>query len=148
MKRWLFLLVPAAFLAYSGTSLADAPQKPNQTVTLDGMSMIDNKIGSGRAAHSGDMVVVHYSGWLYDPTEPGNKGDKFDSSLDRGQPFAFRIGVGQVIRGWDEGVTGMRVGGKRTLVVPPELGYGDRGVGNAIPPNSTLLFEVELLEIR
>ncbi|MDE1941794.1 MAG: FKBP-type peptidyl-prolyl cis-trans isomerase [Betaproteobacteria bacterium] len=148
MKRWLALLIPAAFLACSGAALAEAPNKPNQTLTMDGMTMIDSKIGNGRAAHSGDMVVVHYSGWLYDPTEPGNKGAKFDSSVDRGQPFSFRLGMGQVIRGWDEGVAGMKVGGQRTLVIPPELGYGSRGAGNVIPPNATLLFDVELLEIR
>lgn len=148
MKRWLLLLVPVAFLTTLGTAMAEAPQKPNQTVTLEGMTMIDTQTGTGRTAHKGDMVSVHYTGWLYDPTEPGSKGTKFDSSLDRGEPFSFRLGMGQVIRGWEEGVAGMKVGGKRTLVIPPELGYGARGAGSVIPPNATLLFEVELLDIR
>jgi peptidylprolyl isomerase len=88
---------------------------------------------------------MHYTGWLY---EDGTKGKKFDSSVDRNEPFAFKIGVGQVIRGWDEGVSTMKVGGKRTLIIPPELGYGARGAGGAIPPNATLIFDVELIGIK
>ena len=143
---WLF---SALLVAFCNPSWADTPPAhPTRSVTLDGMSLIDTQQGTGRAARDGDMVVVHYTGWLYDPTSPGSKGHKFDSSVDRNDPFSFRLGTGQVIRGWDKGVVGMKVGGKRTLVIPPELGYGARGAGNDIPPNATLLFDVELLEIR
>ena len=93
-------------------------------------------------------VVVHYTGWLYDPSKADGRGKKFDSSLDRGSPFSFPLGAGRVIQGWDQGVAGMKVGGKRTLIIPPEMGYGARGAGGAIPPNAALLFEVELLEVR
>jgi FKBP-type peptidyl-prolyl cis-trans isomerase FkpA len=103
--------------------------------------------GTGELSRPG-MVTVHYTGWLHDPAQPGGRGRKFDSSVDRGDPFEFRLGAGQVIRGWDEGVAGMRVGGKRTLVIPPELGYGARGAGGVIPPNATLVFDVELLGVR
>ena len=92
----------------------------------------------------GQICVMHYTGWLY---EGGKKGKKFDSSVDRGEPFSFGLGAQQVIKGWDEGVAGMKVGGKRTLVIPPELGYGSRGAGGAIPPNATLIFDVELLKV-
>jgi len=107
----------------------------------------DTTIGTGAEAISGQQISVHYTGWLYDPAAPENKGRKFDSSRDRGQPFEFTLGVGQVIGGWDQGFAGMKVGGSRTLVIPPELGYGARGAGGVIPPNATLLFEVELLGI-
>ena len=107
-----------------------------------GLQYEDTVVGSGDAAKPGDQVGVHYTGWLY---ADGRKGAKFDSSKDRGTPFEFPLGAGQVIRGWDEGVQGMQVGGSRTLVIPPALGYGARGAGGAIPPNATLLFEVELL---
>jgi FKBP-type peptidyl-prolyl cis-trans isomerase len=107
----------------------------------------DTTIGTGAEATSGQQISVHYTGWLYDPAAPENKGRKFDSSRDRGQPFEFTLGVGQVIGGWDQGFAGMKVGGSRTLVIPPELGYGARGAGGVIPPNATLLFEVELLGI-
>ncbi len=122
--------------------MADA----QETITTDsGLSYIDTEVGSGEAAKAGQRATVHYTGWLY---INGEKGDKFDSSLDRGQPFAFPLGAGRVIRGWDEGVAGMRPGGKRTLIIPPELGYGRQGAGGVIPPNATLLFEVELIEAR
>ena len=104
--------------------------------------------GTGAVARPGNTVVVHYTGWLYDPTAPEFKGQKFDSSVDRGEPFSFPLGAGRVIRGWDEGVAGMKVGAKRTLLIPPELGYGNRGAGRVIPPNATLIFDVELLEVR
>ena len=107
----------------------------------------DTTIGTGAEAISGQQISVHYTGWLYDPAAPENKGRKFDSSRDRGQPFEFTLGVGQVIGGWDQGFAGMKVGGSRTLVIPPELGYGARGAGGVIPPNATLLFEVELLGV-
>jgi len=107
----------------------------------------DTKIGTGDEATPGQRISVHYTGWLFDQNAPDNKGTKFDSSLDRGQPFEFMLGVGQVIGGWDQGFAGMKVGGQRTLIIPPELGYGARGAGGVIPPNATLLFEVELLGV-
>ncbi len=109
--------------------------------------MTDTKIGTGEEATPGQRVTVHYTGWLFDPNAPDNKGKKFDSSLDRGQPFEFMLGVGQVIGGWDQGFAGMKVGGQRTLIIPPELGYGAHGAGGVIPPHATLLFEVELLGV-
>ena len=109
--------------------------------------MIDHQIGTGALASSGKAVVVHYTGWLFDSAALDHKGRKFDSSRDRGEPFGFTLGAGQVIKGWDQGVDGMRVGGQRTLTVPPELGYGARGAGAVIPPNATLIFDVELLEV-
>jgi FKBP-type peptidyl-prolyl cis-trans isomerase FkpA len=104
--------------------------------------------GSGDEAVSGHAVTVHYTGWLYDETRDDRKGEKFDSSRDRNDPFTFRLGAGQVIRGWDEGVAGMKVGGQRTLTIPPAYGYGSRGVPGAIPPDATLVFDVELLDVR
>jgi FKBP-type peptidyl-prolyl cis-trans isomerase len=109
--------------------------------------MIDTKIGTGAEATPGQTVQVHYTGWLFDEAAPENKGRKFDSSRDRGQPFEFQLGVGMVIAGWDQGFAGMKVGGQRTLIIPPEMGYGARGAGGVIPPNATLLFEVELLGV-
>jgi FKBP-type peptidyl-prolyl cis-trans isomerase len=108
----------------------------------------DTKLGTGEEATAGRQVSVHYTGWLFDESAPDNKGRKFDSSLDRGQPFNFELGAGYVIQGWDQGVAGMRVGGQRTLIIPPELGYGARGAGGVIPPNATLVFEVELLAVE
>ena len=107
----------------------------------------DTTVGSGPEAVAGQRVRVHYTGWLYDPTAPHNRGKKFDSSKDRGQPFSFGLGGGEVIRGWVEGVQGMKVGGTRVLTIPPEMGYGARGAGGVIPPNATLVFEVELLGV-
>ena len=114
------------------------------TTTASGLQIEDVVVGSGAAAASGQHVTVHYTGWLY---ENGQAGAKFDSSKDRNDPFDFPLGAGHVIRGWDEGVAGMKVGGKRNLIIPPALGYGARGAGGVIPPNATLLFEVELLEV-
>ncbi len=113
----------------------------NLTTTPSGLRYRDDQPGTGTEAPRGKLVSVHYTGWLLD-------GRKFDSSRDRGEPFEFVVGAGQVIRGWDEGVQGMKTGGKRTLVIPPELGYGARSVGGVIPANSTLVFEVELLGVR
>ncbi|MGY0610628.1 MULTISPECIES: FKBP-type peptidyl-prolyl cis-trans isomerase [unclassified Luteimonas] len=109
---------------------------------------IDVIEGSGAVAKAGDEVSVHYTGWLYDQAAANRRGEKFDSSVDRGQPFVFMLGAGRVIRGWDEGVAGMRVGGKRELLIPADLGYGIKGAGGAIPPGASLVFEVELLDIR
>lgn len=108
----------------------------------------DIVVGTGVEAVAVKVAVVHYTGWLYDPASGDKKGLKFDSSLDRRSPFSFPIGAGRVIRGWDEGVAGMRVGGRRTLVIPPDMAYGSRGAGGIIPPDATLLFEIELLEVK
>ena len=109
--------------------------------TKSGLKYVELKEGTGDAAKAGDQVSVHYTGWLKD-------GKKFDSSVDRGEPFGFKLGAGQVIKGWDEGVQGIKVGGKRKLIIPPELGYGSRGAGSVVPPNAELTFEVELLKIQ
>jgi FKBP-type peptidyl-prolyl cis-trans isomerase FkpA len=117
-------------------------------VTTDsGLKYEDTTVGSGAQAQAGQQVSVHYTGWLYNDGADDKKGAKFDSSKDRNDPFGFRLGAGQVIKGWDEGVQGMKVGGTRTLVIPPELGYGARGAGGVIPPNATLMFDVELLSV-
>ncbi|HSW17087.1 MAG TPA: FKBP-type peptidyl-prolyl cis-trans isomerase [Ramlibacter sp.] len=111
--------------------------------TPSGLQYVDTTPGTGGEAVKGQHVHVHYTGWLYND---GQQGAKFDSSVDRNDPFAFSLGAGMVIRGWDEGVAGMKIGGKRTLIIPPELGYGARGAGGVIPPNATLKFDVELLD--
>ncbi|HAL43305.1 MAG TPA: peptidylprolyl isomerase [Methylophilaceae bacterium] len=108
----------------------------------------DIVLGNGRQAEKGLAVTVHYTGWLYDPNQKDGKGKKFDSSLDRNDPFVFNLGGGQVIRGWDDGVDGMKIHGKRTLIIPPDMGYGSRGAGGVIPPNATLIFDVELLGVK
>ena len=104
--------------------------------------------GTGAEATKGRIVRVHYTGWLYDKSAADHRGAKFDSSKDRGEPFDFNLGAGEVIQGWDEGVAGMKVGGTRILTIPPEMGYGARGAGDVIPANATLVFEVELLDVR
>ena len=108
----------------------------------------DEQTGDGTEAVAGKQVTVHYSGWLFDAAKDDTKGKPFDSSRTRNEPFSFRLGAGQVIQGWDEGVSGMKVGGKRRLTIPPEMGYGARGAGGVIPPNATLVFEVELLQVK
>ena len=115
--------------------------------TTSGLQYEDTTPGTGAAAAAGQRVAVHYTGWLNQPDAAGGRGAKFDSSKDRGDPFKFELGAGQVIGGWDEGVQGMQVGGTRTLLIPPELGYGARGAGGVIPPNATLVFEVDLLAV-
>jgi FKBP-type peptidyl-prolyl cis-trans isomerase FkpA len=112
------------------------------------VDIIDNVVGKGKEAVPGKTVVVHYTGWFYKPLAARQRGRKFDSSLDRGQPLDFPLGAGRVIKGWDQGVAGMKVGGQRTLVIPPALAYGERGAGGVIPPNATLIFDVELLDVK
>ena len=131
----------AATLAAHRTAAAQG----NAVKTASGLQYIDTKVGTGATPKSGQTCVMHYTGWLY---QNGAKGAKFDSSVDRGQPFEFPIGAGRVIKGWDEGVASMKVGGKRTLIIPPDLGYGARGAGGVIPPNATLMFDVELLGVK
>lgn len=146
-RTWLTAAL-AGLLALGLSTPARAEEgkkdKP-MTKTESGLQYRDIKEGTGETAKAGNACQMHYTGWLW---EGGQKGKKFDSSVDRGRPFAFRLGVGQVIKGWDEGVAGMKVGGKRELLIPADLGYGARGAGDDIPPNATLLFEVELLGVR
>ena len=117
------------------------------STTPSGLHYEDTTVGHGATAQAGSEVTVHYTGWLYDPTSDSGRGRKFDSSKDRRDPFKFDLGAGMVIRGWDEGVQGMQVGGTRVLVIPAALGYGARGAGGVIPPNATLMFEAELLGV-
>jgi peptidylprolyl isomerase len=139
------LLLALVALAVVGVACSQAPQGPGgeaqEQSTPSGLKYTDLVVGSGAQPQAGQTAVVHYTGWLLD-------GTKFDSSKDRGQPFSFPLGRGQVIKGWDEGVATMKVGGKRVLIIPPDLGYGARGAGGVIPPNATLKFEVELLDLR
>ncbi|MBL7662425.1 FKBP-type peptidyl-prolyl cis-trans isomerase [bacterium] len=137
MKKFSLLLILT--LGVASMALADI------TKTKTGLGYTDEKVGAGVEATSGKMVTVHYTGWL---DEAGKKGKKFDSSVDRGEPFQFSLGIGQVIAGWDEGVQGMKIGGKRTLMIPANLGYGARGAGSVIPPNANLIFDVELLAVK
>ncbi len=124
-------------------AMSQSAAKP--VTTSSGLQIIDTKVGTGASPRPNQTAVVHYTGWLY---TNGAKGQKFDSSVDRGEPFEFPVGQGRVIKGWDEGVASMKIGGKRTLIVPPGLGYGARGAGGAIPPNATLMFDVELLGVK
>ena len=125
-----FTMLPQAAFAYKELAATDGPQ----------FQKIDTKVGSGEEAEVGKTVNVHYTGWLYDENAPDKKGKKFDSSFDRKEPFSFMLGAGRVIKGWDQGVTGMKVGGQRTLIIPPSMAYGSRGAGNIIPPSATLIF--------
>ena len=152
------LLAAAMVLALGVTTACSADPDPTQlpkeknTMTLpkavNELMKIDRTVGDGAEALPLNQVVVHYTGWLYDPGKPEGHGEKFDSSRDRGDPFDFLLGGGQVISGWDEGVAGMKVGGKRTLIIPSHMGYGARGAGGVIPPYATLVFDVELLDVR
>jgi peptidylprolyl isomerase len=135
-----FLLTLAALPLASQSS-----QAASEVTTPSGLRIIDTKVGTGPVPHAGQTVTVNYTGWLY---VNGKKGKKFDSSLDRGQPFSFPLGEGQVIKGWDEGVATMHVGGKRTLIIPPDLGYGASGAGDDIPPGATLIFDIDLLSVK
>ena len=141
----LAFIVATAGLVVAGVPTAMAQTAGKTMTTPSGLKITDAKVGTGASPKTGQTVVVHYTGWLY---ENGTKGKKFDSSVDRNEPFEFPIGMHHVIAGWDEGVGTMKVGGKRTLIIPPELGYGARGAGGVIPPNATLMFDVELLGIK
>lgn len=150
MKRILFL--PLALLlaagTFSTTVYAEQHAAKKETGNVTELIVKDRKVGKGAKATPGHEVSVHYTGWLYDPSAKDNKGKKFDSSLDRGAPIEFQLGAGMVIDGWDQGLQGMKVGGQRTLIIPPHLGYGAQGAPGAIPPNATLLFDVELMGVR
>jgi FKBP-type peptidyl-prolyl cis-trans isomerase FkpA len=158
IKPVLTLLVTSAALLCTGayaqttTAVTAAPAKAASPAAAamgapTALKTVDRKVGAGALAESGNPVLVHYTGYLYDATAPDNKGKKFDSSVDRKVPFGFIVGAGRVIKGWDEGVAGMKVGGQRTLIIPPDKGYGERGAGADIPPNATLLFDVELMSV-
>jgi FKBP-type peptidyl-prolyl cis-trans isomerase FkpA len=140
-------------VAFVAAGCAREPGEEGQQATMadSGITALqksDVKEGTGAEARKGQTVSVHYTGWLYDPNAADNKGQKFDSSRDRNEPFSFTLGGGEVITGWDEGVAGMKIGGTRVLTIPPSMGYGARGAGGVIPPNATLVFEVELLDAR
>jgi len=146
MLRCFACAAVALAIVAAVTPLGRSQAATNQVIEMpNGLKYTDTKTGDGATATAGHKVSVHYTGWLFNNS---TKGAKFDSSVDRGQPFQFTLGARQVIAGWDEGVAGMRVGGKRTLIIPPELGYGARGAGGAIPPNATLMFDVELLGVQ
>lgn len=138
-------LLLAASLLLLAACTAPVPPPGGSVAELE---RIDTLAGTGAVATSGSDVTVHYTGWLYDEMAPQQRGLKFDSSVDRGQPFTFLLGAGQVIRGWDDGVAGMKVGGKRTLLIPADLGYGSNGAGGVIPPGASLVFDVELLDVK
>ncbi len=143
--RTAFAAMAAAVATPAAITTASAQTAGKPMTTASGLQIIDSKVGTGASPASGQTCVMHYTGWLY---ENGQKGKKFDSSVDRNEPFEFKIGQRQVIAGWDEGVASMKVGGKRTLIIPPTLGYGARGAGGVIPPNATLMFDVELLAVK
>ncbi len=149
------IILAACFLSLLNACQAESNNLTNDNKETIGMTQSiteliknDTVVGEGREAEPGFMVSVHYTGWLYDENAPDKKGEKFDSSVDRGQPFEFALGAGQVIQGWDQGFAGMKIGGKRTLIIPSEMGYGARGAGGVIPPNATLVFDVELLDVK
>jgi FKBP-type peptidyl-prolyl cis-trans isomerase FkpA len=145
----VFACGPAAFAQTpSATAAAGSSNTSKMGAKVTELKKTDVKQGTGAEAVTGKAVVVHYTGWLYDDAAADGKGSKFDSSRDRNTPFGFFLGAGRVIKGWDEGVAGMKVGGQRTLLIPPQMGYGERGAGGVIPPNATLLFDVELLEVK
>jgi FKBP-type peptidyl-prolyl cis-trans isomerase FkpA len=135
-----------------GAQTPATPTAPQGESKLNAMpktlQKIDVKQGTGAEAVSGRPIIVHYTGWLYDDSKPDKKGAKFDSSRDRNVPFGFFLGAGKVIKGWDEGVVGMKEGGQRTLIIPPDMAYGERGAGGVIPPNATLIFDVELIQVK
>jgi len=150
MKRNLFF--PLALLLAAGISstaaYAEQPAAKKEAGNVTSLIATDRKLGKGAKATEGREVAVHYTGWLYDKAAAGHKGQKFDSSRDRGAPIEFKLGAGMVIDGWDQGLQGMKVGGQRTLIIPPHLGYGASGASGVIPPNATLVFDVELMGVR
>jgi FKBP-type peptidyl-prolyl cis-trans isomerase FkpA len=150
MKLITILLAFSCTLSLGACNAESTTQqeKPAMTSTITELQKIDTLVGSGREAEPGFNISVHYTGWLYDEKAADKKGQKFDSSVDRKQAFDFPLGAGHVIQGWDEGFAGMKVGGKRTLIIPSEMGYGARGAGGVIPPNATLVFDVELLDVK
>tara|TARA_B110000902_G_scaffold252030_1_gene313001 strand:- start:401 stop:850 length:450 start_codon:yes stop_codon:yes gene_type:complete len=145
-KIWLVLILMMYFTNSFSIEITTGDTK-KMDEKIQELVIEDTKIGEGRESEKGLSISVHYTGWILDASKSDKKGDKFDSSLDRKQPFIFVLGVGQVIKGWDQGFDGMKIGGKRTILIPSEMGYGSRGAGNAIPPNADLIFEIELLEI-
>lgn len=147
-KLSLALLLSAAFISTACSEQAATPTPKMEKSNMSELIKNDVKLGAGAEAVAGQTVSVHYTGWLYDEAAADHKGTKFDSSRDRGQPFEFPLGGGRVIKGWDEGVAGMKVGGQRTLTIPSAMGYGARGAGNVIPANATLVFDVELLAVK
>jgi FKBP-type peptidyl-prolyl cis-trans isomerase len=147
MKKSYLLLAALCCLGLSACGRLPEASRTRAVSQITELQKTDLVVGTGAPIEAGQTAVVHYTGWLYDTIAPDNKGNKFDSSRDRGQPFRFPVGGGRVIQGWDDGVVGMQVGGQRLLVIPPTLGYGARG-GGPIPPNATLVFEVELLAIE
>jgi len=154
-RRRVVLGVALPLLLAAGSAMAQPTAQPagqpggsKLSAMPSELKKVDVKQGTGTEATSGKPVIVHYTGWIYDESKPDKKGAKFDSSRDRQQPFGFVLGAGKVIRGWDEGVAGMKVGGQRTLIIPATMAYGERGAGGVIPPNATLIFDVELLEVK
>lgn len=144
----IFLTAVIGCQAETPTPTTTSQGTTSMTAQITELQKIDTLQGAGREAEPGFNVTVHYTGWLYDASAEDKKGKKFDSSVDRKQPFNFYLGGGEVIQGWDEGFAGMKVGGKRTLIIPPDMGYGLRGAGGVIPPNATLIFDVELLDVK
>lgn len=147
MKKSVLL----AALCFGGSLMINQPlfaEEKNMDEKITTLKIIDKKMGEGNEAKANSTVSVDYTGWLYDPAAPEKKGKKFDSSLDRGDPFGFVLGRGTVIRGWDEGIKGMKEDGQRTLIIPPDMAYGNRGAGGLIPPGATLIFDVELISVK
>jgi len=150
IKRTMYPLLALLLTAgiFSTTACSEQAAPKMETISMTELIKTDVKLGEGDLATAGKNVSVHYTGWLYDAAAPDHHGKKFDSSRDRNEPFAFPLGGGRVIKGWDLGVEGMKVGGQRTLVIPASMGYGARGAGGVIPPNATLVFDVELLSVK
>jgi len=143
MRLWTPLVLA---LALAACTPAKPPAELHGSVAK--LQINDIAPGTGVVATTGSAVTVHYTGWIYDDTRPDRRGEKFDSSVERGEPFTFALGGGRVIKGWEQGVAGMKVGGKRTLLIPAEMGYGDAGAGGVIPPGASLVFDVELLDVK